>query len=43
MLDTGLSPEEIRDALEPTTYLGSAGALVDRALVRYAAERVTPE
>ncbi|MGZ8687834.1 MAG: lyase family protein [Gaiellaceae bacterium] len=42
-LDTGLAPEEIRDALEPTTYLGSAGALVDRALARYEAERVATE
>jgi 3-carboxy-cis,cis-muconate cycloisomerase len=40
-LDTGLRPEEIRDALEPTTYLGSAGLLVDRALARYEAARVT--
>ena len=39
----GLTPEEIRDALEPTTYLGSAGALVDRALARYEAERVAAE
>lgn len=38
-LDTGLTSEEIRSALEPTTYLGSAGALVDRALARYDAER----
>ena len=30
--DPGLSPEEIRDALDPDGYLGSAGALVDRAL-----------
>ena len=42
-LDTGLAPEEIRDALEPTTYLGSAGALVDRALARYEAQRVAAE
>jgi 3-carboxy-cis,cis-muconate cycloisomerase len=37
-LDTGLTAEEIHAALEPTTYLGSAGALVDRALVRYDAQ-----
>ncbi len=38
-LDTGLTAEEIEAALEPTTYLGSAGVLVDRALARYDAER----
>ncbi len=38
-LETGLTSEEIRDALEPTTYLGSAGSLVDRALARHEAER----
>ncbi len=38
-LDTGLTPEEIEDALEPTTYLGSAGVLVDRALARYHDEK----
>jgi 3-carboxy-cis,cis-muconate cycloisomerase len=37
--DTGLSREEIEAALDPTTYLGSAGALVDRALARYENER----
>jgi 3-carboxy-cis,cis-muconate cycloisomerase len=37
-LDTGLTTAEIDAALEPTTYLGSAGALVDRALARYEAE-----
>ena len=37
-LETGLSAEEIRDALEPTTYLGSASVYVDRALARHAAE-----
>jgi 3-carboxy-cis,cis-muconate cycloisomerase len=36
-LDTGLTVDEIEAALDPTTYLGSAGALVDRALARYAA------
>jgi 3-carboxy-cis,cis-muconate cycloisomerase len=30
--DTGLTAEEIQTTLEPTTYLGSAAALVDRAL-----------
>lgn len=38
-LDTGLTTEEVEAALEPTTYLGSAGALVDRALARYDTER----
>jgi 3-carboxy-cis,cis-muconate cycloisomerase len=37
-LETGLTSEEIETALEPTTYLGSAGALVDRALARHDAE-----
>jgi 3-carboxy-cis,cis-muconate cycloisomerase len=37
-LETGLTEAEIESALEPTTYLGSAGALVDRALARYEAE-----
>lgn len=31
-LETGLEPSEIEAALDPTTYIGSAGALVDRAL-----------
>ena len=31
-LETGLDPAEIEAALDPTTYLGSAGVLVDRAL-----------
>ena len=38
-LDTGLTPDEIRELLDPTTYLGAVGALVDRALARYEAER----
>jgi 3-carboxy-cis,cis-muconate cycloisomerase len=38
-VETGLTDAELRDALDPTTYLGSAGALVDRALARYEAER----
>jgi len=38
-LDTGLTTAEIDKALEPTTYLGSAVALVDRALARYAVEQ----
>jgi 3-carboxy-cis,cis-muconate cycloisomerase len=38
-VETGLTDAELRDALDPTTYLGSAGALVDRALARYGAER----
>ena len=37
--DTGLSESELAAALDPTTYLGSAGPLVDRALARYASER----
>ncbi|HEX3290345.1 MAG TPA: 3-carboxy-cis,cis-muconate cycloisomerase [Gaiella sp.] len=32
------SADEVDALLDPTTYLGSAGALVDRALERYAAE-----
>jgi 3-carboxy-cis,cis-muconate cycloisomerase len=36
-LDTGLTVAELEKALDPTTYLGSAGPLVDRALERYAA------
>jgi 3-carboxy-cis,cis-muconate cycloisomerase len=38
-VETGLGEAELDDALEPETYLGSAGALVDRALARYDAER----
>ena len=38
-LETGLTADEIGAALDPTTYLGSAGALVDRAVARYDAER----
>ena len=34
-LDTGLTEAELDGALDPTTYLGSAGVLVDRALARY--------
>jgi 3-carboxy-cis,cis-muconate cycloisomerase len=34
-LDTGLTGAEIEAALDPATYLGSAGTLVDRALARY--------
>jgi 3-carboxy-cis,cis-muconate cycloisomerase len=37
-LDTGLTDEQIRSALEPTAYLGSSGTLVDRALARFDAE-----
>ena len=33
-----LAADELDALLDPTTYLGSAGALVDRALERYAAE-----
>jgi 3-carboxy-cis,cis-muconate cycloisomerase len=33
-----LGAQELDALLDPTTYLGSAGALVDRALARYAAE-----
>ena len=38
-LDTGLSADEIAAALDPSTYVGAAGELVDRALARYEAER----
>ena len=38
-IDTGLTSGEIAAALDPTTYLGSAGVLVDRALARFEAER----
>jgi 3-carboxy-cis,cis-muconate cycloisomerase len=41
--DTGLTADELGAALDPTTYLGSAGALVDRALARYEAERPDKE
>ena len=34
-VDTGLTPGEIRALMDPTTYLGSSGAFVDRALARY--------
>jgi 3-carboxy-cis,cis-muconate cycloisomerase len=30
-----LSPEEIDEALDPASYLGSADALIDRALATY--------
>lgn len=36
--DLGLTPEELAAALDPTTYVGSAGAFVDRALARYERE-----
>jgi 3-carboxy-cis,cis-muconate cycloisomerase len=42
-LDTGLAPEEIDALVDPTTYLGSAGAFVDRALARYDTETATAE
>jgi 3-carboxy-cis,cis-muconate cycloisomerase len=35
LLATGLAPEELDRALDPTSYLGAAGALVDRALAFY--------
>jgi 3-carboxy-cis,cis-muconate cycloisomerase len=38
-VDTGLAAEELDAALDPTTYVGSARALVERALARYEAER----
>ncbi|HET9288727.1 MAG TPA: 3-carboxy-cis,cis-muconate cycloisomerase [Gaiella sp.] len=41
--DTGLTADELGAALDPATYLGSAGALVDRALARYEAERTEEE
>jgi 3-carboxy-cis,cis-muconate cycloisomerase len=37
--DTGLTAEEVAAALDPATYLGSAGAFVDRALALFEAER----
>jgi 3-carboxy-cis,cis-muconate cycloisomerase len=37
-METGLGEAELAAALDPTTYLGSAGALVDRALARYQEE-----
>jgi 3-carboxy-cis,cis-muconate cycloisomerase len=42
-LDTGLTAEELDAALDPITYLGSARALVDRALSLYEAERSEEE
>jgi 3-carboxy-cis,cis-muconate cycloisomerase len=36
---TGLDPSELAAALDPTAYLGSAGALVDRALALYEASQ----
>ena len=35
-----LSTDDVAAALDPLTYLGSAGALVDRALALHAAETV---
>jgi 3-carboxy-cis,cis-muconate cycloisomerase len=35
---TRLEADEVDALLDPTTYLGSAGALVDRALARYDTE-----
>lgn len=35
-----LSPEQIDSALDPTRYLGSAGAFTDRALARYREENL---
>ena len=37
--DTGLTAAEVAAALDPATYLGSAGAFVDRALALFEAER----
>jgi 3-carboxy-cis,cis-muconate cycloisomerase len=37
-LDGRLSPEEVDAALDPAGYLGSAGALIDRALILYQKE-----
>ena len=34
----GSTAEEVDALLDPTTYLGSAGAFVDRALARYDTE-----
>ena len=38
LLAAGLEADEVDALLDPTTYLGSTGALVDRALARYDAE-----
>ena len=38
-LRTGLDPSELEAVLDPTSYLGSAGALVDRALALYEASQ----
>ena len=40
-VETGLTPDQLEAALEPTSYLGSAGAFVDRALAHYDAETNT--
>jgi 3-carboxy-cis,cis-muconate cycloisomerase len=37
-VETGLSSDQLEAALEPSSYLGSAGALVDRALAHYDTE-----
>jgi 3-carboxy-cis,cis-muconate cycloisomerase len=37
-----LSPEELEKALDPAAYLGSAGALIDRALAAYRALQAEP-
>ncbi len=40
--EVGLSRDELAAALEPTTYLGSAEAFVDRALQLYREEAAVP-
>jgi 3-carboxy-cis,cis-muconate cycloisomerase len=40
--EVGLSRDELASALEPTTYLGSAEAFVDRALQLYREEAAVP-
>jgi len=42
-VDTGLTPGEIRALMDPTTYLGSSGAFVDRALARYETQTAARE
>ena len=37
---SGLSADELDSLLDPSGYLGSAEALVDRALAAYAEERI---
>jgi 3-carboxy-cis,cis-muconate cycloisomerase len=38
-ITTYLKPDELADALEPSSYLGVAGVLIDRALAAYRGQR----